>query len=374
MHDRENEILCETCHIFICPECVSEHASDGHVPKYVHVLKYAPAKILPKIDTLIETAKTKEKAINDEAIELVDGLQTFLPKLKDMVKLHTQSAAVLKSLSSQLNVYGQQRPETIYHEKVLSGLLSEKKRLEQVIKEKNVRETLKLAQRIEAESSVAGSQETPKMILERISKAVVPLQDIRMYQPLISSLEQAIAKCHFLNLVHYIKDWKCDRQYFSTKMFLSEDGLTFGNTASSGYPGIIGNVPFDAGLYAYEVTPSHLECGGKEGFGIIERDKYLSVWNSDKTTPTIYDHMIGYLYKNTVKGMATEKVADMRMDAKYYVRVNMIELNMTITGPDVSLRTELKPGVVYVPCFSCGCSSNRMKIRPLDSFDEAPDK
>ncbi len=373
-HDRENEILCETCHTFICPECVTEHGTDGHPAKYVHIMKYAPTAILPKIDSLVDAAKAKEKTINDEAIQLVDSLQTFIPKLVELVKVHTQSAAVLKSLASQLKTYGQQKPEAVFHDKVVAGLNSEKKRLQQVLKEKNVREVLKLAQRIESEAAITEKQETPHAIMEKIYKAIEPLQDVKIYQPLISSLEMAIAKCHFLRLVHYIKDWKCDRQYFSSKMYLSEDGLTFGNTASSGYPGIIGDTPFDTGLYAYEVIPTHLECSGKEGFGIIERDKYVSVFNSDRNTPTVYDHMIGYLYKNVAKNMTVERMADMRMDDKYYVRVNMVELVMTITGPGVSLRADLKPGVVYVPCFSCGCSSNRLKIRPLDSFDEGSDK
>ena len=373
-HDRENEILCETCHTYICPECVTDHASDGHAPKFIHVLKYAPTNVLPKIDGLIESAKLREKTINEEATQLVDALQEFLPKLSELVKIHAQSAAVLKSLASQLKTYGQQKPEGVFHEKVISGLESEKKRLEQMVKAKNVKEALKLTQRIESEALITKSQETPKTIMERIYKAIEPLQDAKFYQPLINSLELAVAKCHFFRLVHYVRDWKCDRQYFSSKMFLSEDCLTYGNTASSGYPAIIGDIPFDCALYAYEAIPVHLECTSKEGFGIIERDKYLSIFNADKATPTAHEHMIGFMYKNVAKGMTVEKMVDMKMDEKYYVRVNMIELYMTITGPGLSLRAELKPGVVYAPCFSCGCSSNRIKIRPLESFDEFSEK
>ena len=373
-HDRENEVLCETCHTFICPECVSEHGDDGHNPKYIHVMKYAPEKVLPKIDSLIEVAKVKEKSINEEATEFIESLQVFVPKLAELVKIHTQSSALLKSLAGQLSTYSMQSPEKLFKDSVTVGLENEKKRLAQCLKEKNIREVVKLAQRIESESALAEKQETPKMIMERVYKAMEPLQDLKIYKPLIGSLETAVAKCHFLHLVNYVKDWKCDRQYFSSKMFLSEDGLTFGNTASSGYPGIIGDTAFDTGLYAFEVIPSHLECSGKEGFGIMEKEKFLSIFNADKTTPTIYDHIIGFLYNNVAKNMTTERVSDMKMDSKYYVRVNMLDLVMTITGPELSLKANLKPGVVYVPCFSCGCSSNRIKIRPLDSFDEGETK
>jgi len=369
-HERETEILCETCHQFICPECVTEHGSDGHIPKYVHIMKYAPAEILPKIDKLIDAAKAKEKSINDEAAELVDSLQVFVPKLSEIVKLHSQSANILKSLASQLKTYGNQKPDAVFHEKVMAGLNAEKKRLQQVIKEKNIREVLKLAQRIESEATVTEKQENPKDIMDRIYKNMAPLQDTKLYQPLINGLELAIAKCHFLRLAHYNKDWTVDRQFLSTKMFLSEDNLTFGNTASNGYPGIIGNIPFDTGLYAFEVIPSHLECAGKEGFGIIDRNKFMEIWNRDKATPVLHDEMIGFLYKNVAKKMTVERMSDMQMDQKYYVRVNMVELIMTITGPGLSLKAELKPGVVYAAAFSCGCSSNRIKIRPLDTFDE----
>ena len=67
----------------------------------------------------------------------------------------------------------------------------------------------------------------------------------------------------------------------------------------------------------------------------------------------------------------------MEMDAKYTVKVDMTDLTMTIKGPETLLtafkawhciliisKNERK----YVPCFSLGCSANKLTIKPLD-FD-----
>ena len=159
-------------------------------------------------------------------------------------------------------------------------------------------------------------------------------------------------------------------QTCALQMSLSEDGLTYGNTATNGYPAIIGTLPFDSSLYAFEVIPTSLDCKGKEGFGIISKDDYLNAYESDKATPTVYNSMIGLMYRQEAKNMDVKEIRDMEMGSKYYVRVNIPELYVTIEGPGTKLKAELKSGIVYYPCFSCGCSNNKLKIRPLEYFEE----
>eukprot|EP00831_Metopus_contortus_P072397 TRINITY_DN6606_c0_g1_i1.p2 TRINITY_DN6606_c0_g1~~TRINITY_DN6606_c0_g1_i1.p2 ORF type:complete len:140 (+),score=20.56 TRINITY_DN6606_c0_g1_i1:182-601(+) len=122
--------------------------------------------------------------------------------------------------------------------------------------------------------------------------------------------------------------------------------------------------------FGYEVIPTSLDCNENEGFGIIEHSKYISVFRTNPETPEVYSEMIGFLYSNVAKNMSVNSISEMRMGSKYYVRVIKTENKVTITGPGVSLYADLKPDVHYVPCFSCGCSSNRLQIRPLTDIDE----
>jgi hypothetical protein len=369
-HDKLNELLCTECKTYLCPECITDHVTDGHVAKYIHVLQYSPVNTLPKIDQLLAAAKGREEAVNAEAKELNTALQVFAPKFVEAVAQHAKAIEQLQTLTTQLQVYAGMKKQESYIEGVRTGLTNDKKALGEAIKAKDSQAALRIAQKVEAEELLAKQQETAQTVISRLDHVLDSISDIKGYQTLLNAANTVVAKCQFLRLVQYTQEWKCDRQYFSTKMFLSEDGLTFGNTASSGYPAIIGDVPFEHGLFAYEVIPSHLECAGKEGFGIIEREKYMAAVAADRTTPTVHDSMIGFLYKTDAKNMTAVRVGEMQLEAKYYVWVNLNELTLIIKGPGVHLTAELKAGVVYYPCFSCGCSSNRLKIRPLASYDE----
>ena len=92
----------------------------------------------------------------------------------------------------------------------------------------------------------------------------------------------------------------------------------------------------------------------------------MNAYESDKATPTVYNSMIGLMYRQEAKNMDVKEIRDMEMGSKYYVRVNIPELYVTIEGPGTKLKAELKSGIVYYPCFSCGCSNNKLKIRPLE--------
>eukprot|EP00831_Metopus_contortus_P002815 TRINITY_DN11049_c0_g1_i8.p1 TRINITY_DN11049_c0_g1~~TRINITY_DN11049_c0_g1_i8.p1 ORF type:complete len:148 (+),score=29.49 TRINITY_DN11049_c0_g1_i8:3-446(+) len=72
--------------------------------------------------------------------------------------------------------------------------------------------------------------------------------DIKAYKSLIKTLELLAFKCQHYRLNTFISGWKCDRKYFTSKMTLSEDGLTYGNSASNGYPAIIGDTPLELSL------------------------------------------------------------------------------------------------------------------------------
>jgi hypothetical protein len=292
------------------------------------------------------------------------------PKLKEVTDMHTQTAGYLKSIVSELGSYSKQQVKGSHIDNLKNGLKADKERIEKAIKEKKTKELLKLSQKIDEEVRLASNGETISSLVTRLQKAMEKLEKVDNLKGTLMAAKQLSTKCRLLKMVGYNGDWKLDRKYVSTKMSLSEDGLTYGNTASNGYPAIIGDVPFDSGLYGYEVIPTSLDCTGKEGFGIIELDKYVAAHAADNATPTAYDGMIGFLYRNEAKNMTVERSSDMQMGSKYYVRVSMIDLTCTITGPSLSLRAELKPGVVYVPCFSLGCSSNKLQIRPLTDFDE----
>eukprot|EP00831_Metopus_contortus_P084147 TRINITY_DN9477_c0_g5_i3.p2 TRINITY_DN9477_c0_g5~~TRINITY_DN9477_c0_g5_i3.p2 ORF type:complete len:200 (-),score=14.01 TRINITY_DN9477_c0_g5_i3:172-771(-) len=182
------------------------------------------------------------------------------------------------------------------------------------------------------------------------------------------SVANILAKARTFKLLNCFSEWKCDRRYFNSSMKLSEDDLVFGNTANSGFPAIIGSVPPEAKLFGYEVIPTNLECDSREGFGIIDYSRYVTIFNNNNQTPEVYTDMIGFLYSSVARNMEINSLSAMKMGSKYYVKVNKYEGKVTITGPSLKLTAEIKADVHYVPVFSCGCSNNQLKIRPLLSL------
>eukprot|EP00831_Metopus_contortus_P059319 TRINITY_DN51309_c0_g1_i1.p2 TRINITY_DN51309_c0_g1~~TRINITY_DN51309_c0_g1_i1.p2 ORF type:complete len:174 (-),score=18.18 TRINITY_DN51309_c0_g1_i1:33-554(-) len=108
----------------------------------------------------------------------------------------------------------------------------------------------------------------------------------------------------------------------------------------------------------------------KKVFGIIEREMYLEAYGRDPTTPTAHVQMIGVFHPGEVHNMKAETSTNLIYGARYVVKCNLVDHLVTIKGPGLSLYANLVPGVSYTPCFSCGCTSNQFKIRPLVSFDE----
>eukprot|EP00831_Metopus_contortus_P048937 TRINITY_DN4013_c0_g1_i2.p2 TRINITY_DN4013_c0_g1~~TRINITY_DN4013_c0_g1_i2.p2 ORF type:complete len:204 (-),score=26.65 TRINITY_DN4013_c0_g1_i2:583-1194(-) len=173
-HNRQNELVCEICQQYLCPECVTDHMTLEHPLKFTHVIQYAPKVTFLKLEKLIEDTKVSEKTINAEAPELVAGLQSVLPQLKELVKTQTNEAKTLKQLVSQMKRYSTQRVDEIPHKKVLEGLDSEKKRLEKVIKKKYLKEAIKMTQKIETEAELVKAQETPENLLNKFLMLLCP--------------------------------------------------------------------------------------------------------------------------------------------------------------------------------------------------------
>lgn len=369
-HEKLNEIFCVACGNYLCPRCVTDHAVDGHAPKYVHILHYAPKEVLPKIDVLLNDVKSKGKAIEDESQGIFSSLQLVLPKVTDTVKLLEKKTDQLFKIVTKLRTYSIQQFKGSYMQSMMDGLTADKKHLEQALKENNAELALRIALKVEGETQLAKNSESPQDLGKRIQKAVEALEGLKALDDALNTSAMMLTRCQSLKATAGDSNWTCDRHYLSTKMFLSEDNLTYGNTATNGYPAIIGTIPFESGIYAFEVIPTSLECTGKEGFGIIEKEKYLAAHTRDATTPTVYDDMIGFLYSTDAKNMVSERMSAMQMGSKYFVKVDMMECLMTITGPSLKLTAKLKPDMQYYPCFSCGCSSNRIKIRPLVSIEE----
>lgn len=370
-HNVFNEIFCSGCSKFICPQCLCDHSAHNEEGTFTHVFDYSRDKIMPVFDSLMETAGEREKNAERESVEVITTLQEVMPRLAEAVMQQKKKLMELKAVMERLKEYcNKTEGEEITGDSIISGIIADKEKLERAIKEKNIQETLKFSVKAKTEEPLTKLKSPIKTIMQNLESAMERLSARKEFERTFAAVSGMLVKCNSLQLLPYINDWKCDRAYLSTKMYLSEDGLTFGNTATNGYPAIIGNVPFDSGLYAFEVVPHGLECSKKEGFGIVESEKYLAAVRRDSNTPSVSDDMIGFLFSKEYRGMKAIRAGEMLMDAKYYVKVNIPELTMTIFGPNVLLRAELKPNVVYYPCFSCGCSSNRITIRPLETYDE----
>ncbi len=369
-HDRATEIYCKSCKTYICPECLTTHGSDGHKPELIHIFKYAPEVALPILDHLLKDISGKDSEMNLDASEFVATLGAVVPTIKEAVTAHAESVLMLKSLVSQIEMYVAPLKQQPFADRITKGLTTDKKRLEEALKKKDVQTAVSLTKKIEAEGQISGGSDKDRALVSKVKAAISSLADLKTYKELINAIQLLAFKCQHLRLNQCITDWKCDRKYLSTKMTLSEDGLTFGNNAGNGYPAIIGDTPFDSGVLAYEVTPSGLCCSGKEGFGIIELSKYKTKQAADAATPTVYDDMIGLLYNNTARNMRVVAGSEFRNNEKYTVKADLSSLKMTIKGPNCNLTADLKPDTAYVPCFSCGCRNNKLVIKPIECYDE----
>eukprot|EP00826_Nyctotherus_ovalis_P056444 TRINITY_DN7618_c0_g2_i2.p1 TRINITY_DN7618_c0_g2~~TRINITY_DN7618_c0_g2_i2.p1 ORF type:complete len:295 (+),score=84.22 TRINITY_DN7618_c0_g2_i2:123-1007(+) len=269
VHRRTNEIYCTVCDTYLCPECVSFHNTPTHKPRYVHALQYAKTHTLSKLDLLGKSTGAFGIEKEVEISAFFSELRKILPSTSLSIKHLLQKISQLKLLIRNLKSYVSQREGEVTQENIVNELNVEKKRLEGLKKSKNTLELIRLIQKTEEEVKLSTEQEKAKDLVDKLKLTMAPMEDLKMYNDLTSTAFILSTKCNIYRFEEPVKEWKCDRKYFSSKMLLSDDGLTFGNTASNGYPAIIGDTPFDSGLYSYEVVPLGLDCSGKEGFGTV---------------------------------------------------------------------------------------------------------
>lgn len=369
-HEKANEIYCKSCKSYICPECISNHTNDCKTPQYTHIFKYSPEIALPLLDNMLkDTSGGSDSEINANATEFIASLSKVIPSLKEAINLHAQSVNLLKTLISQIEQFLTPIQQQSFVERIRMGLNADKKKLEQSLKNKDLQTVISITKKVEAESTISGGGKIDKELIGKLNGTMSSLSDLKTYKELIDVTQLLIVKCQHLRLNQTISDWKLDKKYMSTKMTVSEDGLTYGNNAGSGYPSIIGDAPFEYGIHAFEVIPSGLCCNDKEGFGIIELEKYKTAYAADNSTPISHDKMLGLLYNNVARNMTVVDKSEMRMNEKYVVKVDLVTLKLTIKGPGCSLKADLLPNISYVPVFSSGCRNNKFIIKPLDTFD-----
>lgn len=366
-HNRVTELYCRGCKWYLCPQCVTMHSTECHQPSLIHVLDYAPRKIMPTLDQLIEKAGKKDSGTNEKVLEFVTKMRSFVPKMKEELKDRMNGITVAKDLVQQVEKYSVPDKQLLLADRVRQGLTTDKKQLEEALRKRDLLTAARLTMKIEAEDKTSGDEAKDKALIDKVKKSVLRLEDIRLYEGILYSLRMLNVKCQHLKLNYSITKWQCDRNYRCSTIVLSEDGLTVGNHARSGYPGIIGDVPFEMGVMAFEVTPSGLCCKGKEGFGIIELDKFKARYERGKSEPVVYEDIIGLLYDNVARNMTVVDGSTLENNKKYLVRADMYMLEMTITGPNCNVKADLKADTTYVPCFSCGCRSNKMVIRPVEA-------
>lgn len=369
-HNRVTELYCKTCKTYVCPECVTTHYKDGHTPALIHVLDYAPTVTLPTLDRLIERTNKEDSKVNLQVTDFISTMNGFLPKLKDLLKSRMEAIALLQSLAHQMENYTVPVKQQLFVDRIRQGLTLDKKKLEEALTKKDLQTVVNLTMKVIAEGKTTGGEAKDKAIINNVKKTIIGLNDTNVYKSILNYLQTLNFKCQHLRLNQSITEWKCDRKYLTTKMTLSEDGLTYGNQAGNGYPAIIGDTPLDSGIMAFEVIPAGLCCKGKEGFGLIEFNKYKSKFAADSVTPTVYDDMIGLFYDGTVKGMSILVGPSLKNGEKYIVKADMATLELTITGPNCKVRGTLKADTTYVPCFSCGCRANKLTIKPIEAYND----
>eukprot|EP00826_Nyctotherus_ovalis_P039535 TRINITY_DN380_c0_g4_i1.p1 TRINITY_DN380_c0_g4~~TRINITY_DN380_c0_g4_i1.p1 ORF type:complete len:381 (-),score=106.27 TRINITY_DN380_c0_g4_i1:112-1254(-) len=367
-HDRNNEIFCNACKSFLCSKCITDHTADGHSPAYIHILDYSPKEVLPKFDAAIAEMKKEQKQVVQDLKDLLYSLHLKLPVLIDRVNLQEKKCNELMKSVKELKVYSNQSLKTDGTSTASSSIAYNRKRLESAIAKKNVETVLSLAIRTEAEA-LQSTQSIADLAAE-MNSGICSLNAMTAYDDCLTAAELVMSKCISLKPLKPTSTWQCDGKYLTPFMYLSKDGLTFGGTKSKKYAGIVGTLVLEKGMFVFAVIPKGLDCAGKEGFGIIEESLYLKAYKANSNCPEVHKDMIGYMYKGEARNMHADLLADMQMGETYYVRVNLIDYNLSITGPGLSLSEELMPGLKYYPCFSCGCSNNRLLIVPLTNYDD----
>ena len=372
-HSRPLELYCDVCKTYICPVCLSDHYSACPTPKFKHVFRHASDVSLPKLDKLIKDSDTIGPEHNDESVLLLTSLYNVISPLKHLTEEHNEFMDKLKKSTKEiesLHKYLEGRRATNSSRE--QELLSCQRNLTAALTSKNLIGAVKFTLQAFVMNPEKKKMEEEKAAVEKVRETVRIEGEVKKLRELAESVKAVLLKCQSLRLNFSVFNWRCDPNYLSPKIGLSEDGLEIKCVKGTGYAAIIGDTPIDYGIMVFEVTASGLCCSGKEGFGIIEYSKYKELFAANPETPTAYDSMTGLMHGDIVKNMLVLTGNELLLDVPFTVSINMCDHVLNIKGPGTLLTTELKTGVQYVPCFSLGCEKNKFVVHPLEAMiDEA---
>jgi len=370
LHSRINEIFCETCNVFLCPECVTEHSmiSASHV--FSHINKYVESKTIEKLDIIIEKYQSMKFSINDEAKNLLECSDKINQDLNKTIEKYNEMITKISKLSCHFQGLIMNYKYYIENKKVKANveiLQKQKYQLADAISKNDQTTVIRIAKSIQNQIDFIETEKAQNSheIVRKIDSSITAFENIKYQDNLIKDLQAISCRIDIIKNPDKSLNWKLDRKYLTEYMSLSTDCLTYGLLLDDHYSTIIGDIIFEKGIYCFEVIPNSLNKAIGEGFGIIDLQVYQNI-SSKMNITEAYLQMIGYFYKKNFSQMCVTRIADMKMGEPYYVTVNMDTLKITIEGPGVLLYTFLNSGKQYVPCFSLSSIKSSLTIKPID--------
>jgi len=367
-HNRPLELFCLTCKKLICPECLSTHDNTCPECDYEHILQYSQRITLPKLDAMISENEMQGPENDIESQELLTSLYNIITPLQRTVEEHTTYMNQLKSVDKEINLILKGAKVKLELEGKQKEYEKYEKRMHQALKDHNIKEVVTLCKLITTEGEKRRGYKEEIKIMNDIKPNLNTEKDIEAIRKVADEVQLILFRCQRLRLNFSVLNWKIDKNFLSPKISLSENCLEISCSQGTNYASIIGDIPIDYGQMSFEVTSSNLCCNGKEGFGLIEYEKYKEIYAANPLCPSAYDDMIGLFQGDIVKGMLILTGNELLLDVPFTVNIDMCNLVMNIKGPGTLLTTELKSGVQYVPCFSIGCTKNKFIIRPLEAI------
>ena len=370
LHSRVNEVVCEVCRSYICPECISVHTIECPNASFTHVLGYASTKVIPKLESIQERVIIHAGKLKEGLAET--DLKGFTNDLLKAAEAYDSNVKNLEKLLNDLERVQAQHPEsTNFAGLRVRTLEKEKGKFDKAIKGKDIKNLLKSMQQITIldPNNMEAAAAIPPMIKSFKDGLDSLAGNIAVSKAIIADTKTIVEQFGYLGISTYHAKWKLDIKYKTDKISLDPHCLKFA-CKQGGPVAIIGNTPIKEGRMAYEVVLQGLEKVGKEGFGVVKLSKFKSCWTAANPMTSLTDGFIGCLFKNEVRGVIGVKSTDLEMNKKYYVRIDTGTCSVNITGPETCYSGDLEPGEEYVPCLICESTKSKISIRPLNSFCE----
>jgi len=375
-HNKDIEVACITCDSYMCPYCVSDHGKQCSNPNFTHILGYASMKTMNILDNLLKKNSTQTEKEKTESV----NIQNLLLKLSThMEKTAAQYSLIIKQiekLSKRLTETQiiKSGPENSAESNV-RGLEMNKKQLQNALKKNDIKSTCKIVQIIDSYEKATSERVDNDLIIntlhdgEKILSKALHAADIS-----ICDAKGLSAKYrHLSNVKELNSKWKLDNKYKPKDSYISDNLLRCGNSAQTKYSVFIGDLPISEGYMAYEINPNKLTTEKKEGFGIVEFDKFIEYHTGKITIDNLLKHFIGCFYKNAPMNMSAAKGAGLQTNCKYYVKIDCVTGSLRISGKGISYSADIMMGTTYVPCFIAYSQKSKMTIRPLSNYCEDED-